>query len=108
MSTFGYAVEQIIAAVYILATEEGNLRERLKKAARERILWVPTDHLPDHLKRNVETLKEELTQSEASSGSDRVTPTLDGLSGTELFSLADRVVAMAFEMAENKEAQRSR
>ena len=99
MSTFGYAVEQMTGAVHILATEEGSLRERLKKAAGERILWAPTDDLPEHLKGNLESLKEELTQAKASSGSDRVTPSVEGLSSEELFKLADRVVALAFEMA---------
>ena len=94
MSTYGYAVEQATGAVHVLATTDGPLRQRFLDAS-VHILAIPTHDLPQHLKEQAEQLKADLTNAEPTSGDDRVTPTIQRLSVTELSRLADRLVALS-------------
>ncbi len=78
--------------------KEGALRERFLKAVAEKFVFIETTDLPDDLKDEVEGLKQDVTKAEPTSGTDRMTPTIDGLSDGEVSQFADRLVALAFRM----------
>jgi len=98
MSTVGYAAEQLTLAVRYLAVTDGNVRDRFRRVANERILWIPAGDLPEDLRSEVDDLKKSVTCQPPTNGEDKVTPTIAALTDEEIRTLIDKVLDICFRV----------